>query len=150
MVVGGTVAGSVEALSVGLIASLDACGIRAINSAEPIVAVAHASPCLAHTMCRTVVGARLAVRLDLACQANKTHRAQAVSAVALASITLTALLASLLGTCGPFPPNLAETSGIVTAFAVLAVRTYGLRAVNTAIAHIALALSSDSVAATVA
>jgi len=68
--------------------------------------------------------------------------------VAFASIRRTVLLARLLAARGAFESNLAEASCIVAAVAVLAVRAHGLRAVDTAIPNVALALARNAVATT--
>jgi len=109
--VGGTVASAVVAFSVGLIAPVGTRLHRAVITRESNVAPACLAGLITHTVSTAIVGAD--VGLGSTIQSKKTNRAKAGSLIALSTVLLTPILASLLRAVITLPSDLAQASGIV-------------------------------------
>lgn len=147
-VVGSTEARPVEATAVWLVAPANTVTDAAIHSSEAVVAVALFAPVVADTVAAATIGA--GIDLGLTLQTNEASGAQAVSAVALSAILFAILLACLLCAGRALKSNLAQACGVVPTVTILAIRANRLRAVNGTVANIALTLSGNTIAATVA
>lgn len=145
--VGGTEAGAVEALATRLIAATRARTNRAVQAIKAVVAATLLGPLIAHSVTRASVGAE--INLGLTLDTHKAGGAQAVTRATLASVDFAVLGALLLTASRALPASLAQACCVISAVTIHAVRADGLRAINTSVAHITLALAGDAVATTV-